>query len=285
MSFVSESDGRAHSDLSRADAEFVKRAIRQNEYSGHTAGLCPGLLQCNLVILPASDADDFRSFCQNNPVPCPLLGHSSPGVPHIVDLGAEIDLRTDLPRYRVFRDGALSGECRDVARLWRDDFVAFAIGCSFTFENALEKEGIAMRHISEDVTVPMFKSNIPTKPYGAFSGPTVVSMRPIKRTEVERIREICASFPHAHGEPIHVGDPWQIGITDLSAPDWGDAVHFRDDEVPAFWGCGVTSQVAISHARPELCITHAPGAMLITDINEFANSDWRTAEPADEKLH
>ena len=283
MSLVSESDGRAHSELSCASAEFVREAIRRSEYSGHTAGLCSGLLQCNLVILPEEFSQDFKSYCDKNPVPCPLMGMSRTGEPYIEGLGPEIDLRTDLPRYRVYENGAFSKEYLYISDQWRDDFVAFALGCSFTFEKALTASGIEMRHIVTNVTVPMFKTNIATVPCGVFHGPTVVSMRPIKRSDIKRVKEICSAYPHAHGSPIHVGDPAKIGIETLTAPDWGDPVFIRDDEVPAFWGCGVTSQVAISNARPDLCITHAPGAMLITNVNEFANSDWRIAGPPDEK--
>lgn len=285
MGLASENDRVAHAELSAADVDTVRDAIRRNAFSGHTAGLCHGFLQCNLVVLPEVVAADFKAFCLNNPVACPLLGHSQTGEPHISDMGADIDLRTDLPRYRIYKNGNLSAETQDVGWLWRDDFVAFAIGCSFTFERALEKEGVELRHITQNVTVPMFATNILTKPFGVFAGPTVVSMRPIKTDDVCRVRRVCASYPHAHGEPIHVGDPKDIGIEDLQAPEWGSPVDVRDGEVPVFWGCGVTSQVAISHARPDLCITHAPGAMLITDISEFAHSDWRAAGPPDEELH
>lgn len=273
MSLVSGVEDRTHSDLSGAEAEVVKGAIRRNDYSGHTAGLCAGLLQCNLVILPAAFAEDFRAFCRNNPIPCPLLGVSEPGRPQIAALGEGMDLRTDLPLYRVYERGRCTEEQRDIRDLWRPDFVAFAIGCSFTFEDALMAAGIEMRHVEENVTVPMFRTGIPTTPSGAFHGPTVVSMRPIKREEVERVREISAAYPHAHGAPLHVGDPAEIGIGDLSRPDWGHAVSIRADEVPVYWGCGVTTQVAIANACPEICITHAPGAMLITGISDCAVFD------------
>ncbi|WP_299665827.1 putative hydro-lyase [uncultured Ruegeria sp.] len=284
MSLVNASNSQAHRDLSGADAEIVKQAIRRNEYSGHTAGLCPGLLQCNLVILPEAQADDFQSFCEANPIPCPLVARSNPGDVAIDRLGPEIDLRTELPLYRIYRNGVASGDCQDVKWLWRDDFVSFAIGCSFTFEKALENAGIEMRHVTQNVTVPMFKTSLPTVEVGPFGGPTVVSMRPIKSKDVAHVREICAAYPLAHGEPIHVGDPERIGITDIKNPDWGLPVTIRDDEVPVLWGCGVTSQIAISHAPPDLCITHAPGAMLITTINELANSEGKTAELPEEKL-
>ena len=268
MSLVSGHKDLTHSDLLNADAEVVKSAIRRNDYSGHTAGLCSGLLQCNLVVLPAQFAGDFRSFCQNNPIACPLLGMSETGQPSIAALGEGIDLRTDLPRYRVYEQGRLTEERRDVKDLWRQDFVAFAIGCSFTFENALMAAGVRMEHIEQDVTVPMFRTSIPTNPSGPFHGPTVVSMRPIERDDVERVRRICAAYSHAHGAPLHVGDPAEIGIADLSCPDWGDAVSIRATQIPVYWGCGVTTQVAITNAQPEICITHAPGAMLVTGVDD-----------------
>lgn len=271
-----------HSNLATSNPDAVRHAIRHSQYTGHTAGLCDGLLQCNLVVLPQTLAADFYQFCQQNSVFCPLLAKSDIGQYCIESLGVGIDLRTDLPQYNIYEAGELTGSRSDVSELWRDDFVAFAVGCSFTFERALVKAGIAMRHIDQDVTVPMFKSDIQTNSVGPFGGPAVVSMRPIKISDVEKTNDICEQYSHAHGVPIHVGDPSIIGISNINKPDWGSPVTIKENEVPVFWGCGVTTQVAVATAAPEICITHAPGAMLITEIDELSNSDWRTAGPLDE---
>lgn len=282
MNLPAGSNNLTHSSLASADPVQVRSMIGQNQYAGHTAGLCEGLLQCNLVILPQAYADDFHAFCEENIVFCPLLAKSAVGASAIDALGPNIDLRTDLPLYNIYENGELTGSTPDITEYWRDDFVAFAVGCSFTFERALLSAGIAMRHIEENVTVPMFKTNINTEQVGAFGGPAVASMRPIRESDVDIVRNICKAYPHAHGEPIHAGDPALIGIADINNPEWGAAVTINEGEVPVFWGCGVTTQVAISNAAPALCITHAPGAMLITEIDELSNSDWRAAGPLDE---
>jgi len=269
-------------ELSNAEPYIVRNAIRQNHYTGHTAGLCDGLLQCNLVVLPQTLANDFYLFCEKNTVFCPLLAKSGVGQFNINSLGKGIDLRTDLPLYNVYKQGVFVESRSDISDLWQDNLVAFAIGCSFTFERALLSSGIRMRHIEQDVTVPMYKTNIETKRFGPFGGKAVVSMRPIKQADIEKTRSICEHYTHAHGVPIHVGDPSKIGIADINQTDWGSAVTINENEIPAFWGCGVTSQVAVVNAKPELCITHAPGAMLITEIDELTNSDWRRAGPPDE---
>lgn len=259
-----------HSDLLGAKVKLVRATIRQGLYTGHTAGLCSDKVQCNLVIIKRGYAEAFQAFCQSNPIPCPIVGISAVGDPKLTMLGKSIDIRTDVPRYRVYKYGKLIEERTSIAELWQNDFVSIAIGCSFSFESALMKSGIPMRHIDENVTVPMYKTNIATQPAGPFNGPTVVSMRPIKSTDLELVKDVCKSYPFAHGGPLHVGTPSKIGIADVANPDWGDAVPIRDGEVPAFWACGVTSQVAITNACPEICITHAPGAMLITDQNEIS---------------
>lgn len=282
MNLVAGSNNPTHSSMMRAATDKVRSIIRQNRYDGHTAGLCEGLLQCNLVILPQTYAADFRAFCEENSVFCPLLAQSEVGQFSIHTLGPDIDLRTDLPLYNIYENGTLAGTKRDISEYWRDDFVAFAVGCSFTFERALLSAGIAMRHIEENVTVPMYRTTIQTRQLGAFGGCAVASMRPIKESDVEKVKNICKAYPHAHGEPIHAGDPAHIGITDIHTPNWGAAVTIEVGEIPVFWGCGVTTQVAITNAAPALCITHAPGAMLITDIDELSNSDWRAAGPLDE---
>ncbi len=267
----------SHTQLAAATPADVRQIIRDNQYQGHTAGICDGLLQCNVVILPEALASDFSAYCEANIVFCPLLAASKAGQFGIDALGGAIDLRTDLPLYNIHESGKAVRSSPDIKDLWRSDFVAFAVGCSFTFERALLSAGIPMRHIEQDVTVPMFKTNIETNSVGPFGGAAVVSMRPIKTSDLQKTTDICANYTHAHGIPIHVGDPSQLGIKGINKPDWGSSVTFADDEVPVFWGCGVTTQVAITNANPEICITHAPGAMLITEIDELSNSDWRTA--------
>jgi uncharacterized protein YcsI (UPF0317 family) len=223
-------------------------------------------VQGNVVILPQAMASDFLLYCQRNPKPCPLLAVSQPGQAQLPTLGADIDIRTDLPRYRVWRHGELAGEPTDISALWRDDLVTFVIGCSFSFEEALLQAGLPLRHIEQNRNVAMYRTNRATLAAGEFAGPMVVSMRPFKAADAIRAIEITARFPEVHGAPVHMGDPAQIGITDLAKPDYGDAVDVLPGEIPVFWACGVTPQAALAQARPAFCITHAPGAMLITDL-------------------
>lgn len=250
----------------------ARLAIRRDGYSGATAGMAPGFVQANLAILPQKLAQDFLQFCQRNPKPCPLIGVSAPGDPHIPALGEDLDIRTDVPRYRVWRDGAPTDEPQDVTPWWRDDLVTFAIGCSFSFEQALLENGIELRHMTCGCNVPMYRTSIQTEAAGPFRGPLVVSMRPMKPADAIRAVQITTRFPSVHGAPIHLGKPEMIGIKDIAKPDYGDAVPVHDDEIPVFWACGVTPQAVVAAARPEFCITHYPGAMLVTDRRnvEFA---------------
>jgi uncharacterized protein YcsI (UPF0317 family) len=250
----------------------ARLAIRRNAHGGPTSGLAPGFVQANLAILPAKLAQDFLYFCQRNPKPCPLIGVSAPGDWRVPALAEDLDIRTDLPRYRVWRDGMLVDEPNDLLASWRDDLVTFAIGCSFSFEQALLEDGIELRHITCDCTVPMYRTSVETAPAGPFHGPLVVSMRPMKPADAIRAVQITTRFPSVHGAPVHLGKPELIGIADLGAPDYGDPVPINDDEIPVFWACGVTPQSVIAAARPEFCITHYPGAMLVTDRrnSEFA---------------
>jgi uncharacterized protein YcsI (UPF0317 family) len=247
-------------------AAAARAAIRSGAWTGHTSGLADRHVQGNLVILPSALADDFLRYCQRNPKPCPVLAISEPGDPRLPTLGADIDIRSDVPRYRVWRDGELVDEPTDVTDLWRDDLVSFLIGCSFSFEQALMDDGVPLRHVQQGRNVPMFRTDIPTVAAGPFSGPMVVSMRPLKAAAAIRAVQITSRFPGVHGAPVHLGDPALIGIKDVTRPDYGDAVEVLADELPVFWACGVTPQAAITQARPEFCITHAPGAMLITDL-------------------
>jgi uncharacterized protein YcsI (UPF0317 family) len=250
----------------------ARHAIRRNAFSGPTSGLAPGFVQANLAILPQNLAQDFLQFCQRNPKPCPLIGVSAPGDWRIPALAEDLDIRTDTPRYRVWRAGALVDEPQDLMAWWRDDLVTFAIGCSFSFEQALLEDGIELRHITCECNVPMYRTSIETQPAGPFHGPLVVSMRPMKPAAAIRAVQITTRFPSVHGAPIHLGRPDLIGIADLAAPDYGDAVPVHDDEIPVFWACGVTPQSVVAAAKPEFCITHYPGAMLVTDRrnSEFA---------------
>jgi uncharacterized protein YcsI (UPF0317 family) len=249
-----------------AAAKQARNRIRRGEWASHTSGLAEGYVQGNIVILPEVQANDFLRYCQRNPKPCPLLAVGEPGQASLPTLGYDIDICTDVPRYRVWRDGVLADEPTDISSLWRKDLVTFVLGCSFSFEQALTEAGLPMRHIQQNLNVAMYRSNIATEAAGVFSGPMVVSMRPFKAADAIRAIQITSRFPNVHGAPVHIGDPAQIGIRDLSKPDYGDAVDVLPDEIPVFWACGVTPQAVITQAKPELCITHAPGAMLITDL-------------------
>jgi uncharacterized protein YcsI (UPF0317 family) len=240
--------------------------IRAGIFTGQTSGLAPGNVQANLVILPVSLAHDFLRFAQANPKPCPVLAVSEAGDPRLPAIGRDLDIRTDLPRYRVWRHGELVEEPIDISHLWREDLVSFAIGCSFSFEEALIEDGIEMRHIACGCNVPMFRTSIQTTSAGVFRGPLVVSMRPLRPAAAIRAIQITSRFPAVHGAPVHIGLPQAIGIKDIGKPDYGDAVPVGADELPVFWACGVTPQAVIAEAKPEFCITHAPGAMLITDL-------------------
>ena len=243
-----------------------RRQIRSGAFTGPTAGLAPGHVQANLVVLPKHLAHDFLRFAQANPRPCPVLAVSEAGSPHFPSLGADLDIRTDLPRYRVWRDGELVDEPADIRHVWRDDLVGFAIGCSFSFEEALRADEIEIRHITLGCNVPMYRTNIACAPAGVFSGPMVVSMRPMKPADAIRAVQITSRFLSVHGAPIHIGLPEQIGISDINQPDYGDPVPVGANELPVFWACGVTPQAVIAHVKPAFCITHAPGMMLITDL-------------------
>ncbi|OVZ09429.1 hypothetical protein CDO47_33805 [Pseudomonas aeruginosa] len=231
----------------------------------HTSGLGQRHLQANLVILQKSWADEFLRFCALNPRACPLLDVSEPGSPHFARLGADIDVRSDLPRYRVHRRGQEPVEVSDIGTFWEADFVAFAIGCSFSFEQALLDAGIGLRHLELGRNVAMYRSSIATRPSGRLAGPTVVSMRPLKAAEAIRAIQVTSRFPMTHGAPLHLGDPALIGIRDLARPDYGDPVPLAADEIPLFWACGVTPQAVLAEAQPELYISHAPGHMLVSD--------------------
>ncbi|MGX9792922.1 putative hydro-lyase [Mycobacterium sp. MMS18-G62] len=243
----------------------ARLGIRRGEHTGPTSGLAPGFAQANLVVLPVEYALDFLRFCVRNPKPCPLLEVTDTGSTRPMMLAPDADLRTDVPRYRVFRDGELVDEPTDVTRYWRDDLVGFLLGCSFTFEWALAAAGLPLAHQLQGVNVPMYVTTRRCITAGPFAGPLVVSMRPFSPADVPRAVEVSSRFPAMHGGPVHVGDPAALGIADLGAPDFGDSVSIGPDEVPVFWACGVTPQAVVLEARPSLAIFHAPGHMFITD--------------------
>ena len=244
----------------------LRAAIRAGKFTAHTSGQCPGYAQANLAVLPKDFASEFLRFCQLNPKPCPILGISEPGDPRIPSLGPDVDISTDIGGYFVFKDGEMTGQVENLKAAWRDDMVAFAIGCSFSFEEALVEAGIPLRHFEQGCGVAMYRTNIATREAGRFGGPTVVSMRPMTPGHAIRAIQITSRFPNVHGAPIHFGDPGAIGIRDIAKPDFGDAVEIRKGEVPVFWACGVTPQSAIRAAKPPLSFTHKPGCMLVTDL-------------------
>lgn len=243
----------------------VRGLCRTGEFTGPTAGVAKGYVQANMMIVPREHAFDFLLFCQRNPKPCPLVEVLEPGqvMPHCAP---DADIRTDLPGYRIYKNGQLTHEVTDISPHWRDDLVTFLIGCSFSFESALIEGGIPLRHVEQGINVAMYKTNIPCVPAGRFEGCMVVSMRPVKSGDIARSVEISARFPQVHGAPVHVGHPEEIGITDLSKPDFGDPVAILNGELPVFWACGVTPQYVAQLRRIPFCITHSPGKMLVTDF-------------------
>ncbi|WP_377890791.1 putative hydro-lyase [Alkalihalobacillus sp. R86527] len=238
--------------------------FRDQTDTGTTSGMCDGYLQANMITLPKEYASDFLLFCERNPKPCPLVdvleaGEVKPNV-------ADADIRTDIPKYRIYQNGTLKEETLDLKAYWRDDFVTFLLGCSFTFEKALADAGISLLHQEMNKVVPMYQTSIDCKEAGRFSGGMVVSMRAIKKEELDEAVRITAEFPNAHGAPVHIGNPSEIGIHDLEKPDYGEYTPFEsEDRIPVFWACGVTPQFVGLNVKPEIMITHAPGHMLITD--------------------
>ena len=247
------------------DPAALRQACRSGAFDRPTAGHAPGRVQANLTIVPQADAFDFLLFCQRNPQACPIVEVLAPGARE-VRAAPGSDIATDLPGYRVHRRGECVEERADVAALWRPDLVSFLTGCSFSFESALERAGIPLRHVRQQRNVAMFRTSQACVPAGRFAGELVVSMRPIRSRDIARVSEICARFPQAHGAPVHVGHPHALGIADIARPDYGDAVDIRGDEVPVFWACGVTTQWVVQRSGLPFCITHAPGKMFVTDL-------------------
>ncbi len=244
----------------------LRQAARSGAFDGPTSGFAHGFVQGNLAILPKDLAGDFLRFCQLNPKPCPIIGMSEVGNPMIPALGEDLDIRTDIPRYRVWKDGVMVDEPKDVLSWWRDDLVAFIIGCSHSFEEALLEDDLSIRHIEQGTTVPMYRTSIQCTPAGPFNGPMVTSMRPFKPADAIRAIQITSRFPAVHGAPVHIGLPEAIGIKDITKPDFGEPSPVMADELPVFWACGVTPQAVIAAAKVPFAITHAPGRMIVTDI-------------------
>jgi uncharacterized protein YcsI (UPF0317 family) len=248
----------------------IRADIRSGRLAGVTAGLGPGHVQANLAVLPKDYAYDFLLFCQRNPRPCPLLEVTDVGSPEPVGVAPGADLRTDVPRYRVYEHGVLADEVTDATRYWRKDLVAFLLGCSFTFEWALMEAGIRLWHVEHGRNVAMWRTSIACRPAGVFHGPMVVSMRPIPAGQLAKAVTASARFPGAHGAPIHVGDPAALGIADLAKPDWGDPQELAPGDVPVFWACGVTPQAVALASKPPFMLTHSPGHMFLTDLPNSA---------------
>jgi len=250
----------------RKNPRDVRRAARSMGYTGYTAGLAPGYVQANICILPKASAEDFLLFCQRNPKPCPLLSRSDVGSPRLPSLADDLDIRTDIPRYHIFRDGKFVEEVTDISGYWQDDLVTFALGCSFSFEEALQEAGIPLRFLSNNNVAGVYVSNLPTEPAGSFEAPLVVTMRAFRPSDAIRAIQITSRFPNVHGAPVHIGNPGMIGV-DLNNryQNVGDST-VADGEIPLFWACGLTPQFAVMSAKPSLCITHAPSSMLVTDL-------------------
>ena len=253
-------------DLSYASPGLVRDMIRKGELRGQTSGMCRGYVQGNLVILPKRLAYDFLLFTQRNTKSCPVLEVTDTGSRELKLTAVGSDVAMDIPKYRVYENGELSGEFFDINSLWREDFVSFILGCSNTFESVLIDEGVGVRHIQAGCNAPVYITNIECSPAGIFSGPTVVSMIPIPLDKVVKAVQITSRYPRAHGAPIHIGNPALIGIKNINKPDFGDAVEIKENEVPVFWACGVTPQAVAMKTKPEIMITHSPGHMFITDI-------------------
>jgi len=253
-------------DIHQLTPGEIRAIIRRGKWDKPTAGLAMGYAQANLVILPQKYAFDFLLFCQRNPKPCPLLEVLEPGEFRTKFLSLDADIRTDIPRYNIYRKGGLEATVKDIKRFWEKDFITFLLGCSFSFEEAMLRSNISIRHIEENKNVPMFITHIPCKAAGVFHGPMVVTMRPIPSEQVIRAVQITSRYAWVHGAPIHIGDPSILGIKDLRRPDFGDPVTIKKGEVPVFWACGVTPQAVVMKAKPDLCITHSPGHMFISDL-------------------
>lgn len=244
----------------------TRKRIRDGEHTGPTGGLDPGYVQTNLVVLPEEYAFDFLKFCVRNPRPCPVLEVTDAGSPIPSVMAPDADLRTDVPKYRIYENGELADEPTDLTSYWREDLVSFLLGCSFTFETALLSAGLRLAHLDQGRNVPMYATDRECVPSGPFAGPMVVSMRPYRAEEIPLAVTVSGRYPTMHGAPVHVGDPNSLGIRDIDEPEFGDAISIGEDQVPVFWACGVTPQAVAMKARPPFMITHSPGHMFVTSM-------------------
>jgi uncharacterized protein YcsI (UPF0317 family) len=247
------------------EIEETRARIRSGEHTGPTGGISPGYVQTNLVMLPEEYAFDFLKFCVRNPRPCPVLEVTDAGSATPSVMAPKADLRTDVPRYRIFENGELVEELTDLTPHWRNDLISFLLGCSFTFETALLSAGLSLAHLDQGRNVPMYVTGRECVPSGPFAGPMVVSMRPYRAEEIPLAVTVSGRYPTMHGAPIHVGDPDSLGIKDIDEPEFGDAISIGEEQIPAFWACGVTPQAVAMQARPPFMITHSPGHMFVTD--------------------
>ena len=256
-------------DYSKMKPYDVRKLIREEKITTPTAGMCAGYAQANLVILPKELAYDFLLFTQRNPKSCPILEVGDVGNRELNYLGKDIDITRDIPKYRVYESGVLTGEYKNIQDMWRNDFVSFLVGCSFSFESELIEADVPVRHIEENCNVPMYITNIDCVPAGIFNGKMVVSMRPLPYDQIVKSVLVSGDMPKVHGAPIHIGDPLVIGIEDINSPDFGNPVTIKKGEVPVFWACGVTPQAVVMNVKPKIVITHSPGHMLITDVKNI----------------
>ncbi len=251
----------------------IRKLTREGKITHQTCGMCDGYAQGNLLILPKEHAYDFLLFTQRNPKSCPILEVGDVGSRKLKKMAKDADIATDIPKYRIWEYGELKGEYTDISKFWRNDFVYFLIGCSFSFEGELLAADVPVRHIEEGKNVPMYLTDIECEPAGIFHGKLVVSMRPMPADQVIKAVSVTASMPRVHGAPIHIGDPKKIGINDINKPDFGESVTIKDGEIPVFWCCGVTPQSAVMSAKPPIAISHAPGHMFITDVKNTLLKD------------
>lgn len=244
----------------------LRKMIREGRWQKPTAGIAMGYAQMNLVILPDKYAFDFLLFCQRNPKPCPVIEVLEKGQYLTVFSANGADIRTDIPMYNIYVKGELQETRTDIKDLWEKRFISFLLGCSFSFEEALIRGGVPVRHIEEGKNVPMFITDIECIPAGIFHGFQVVTMRPIPQEKVFKAIQITSRYASVHGGPVHIGDPSVIGIKDIDKPDFGDSVTIKKGDVPVFWACGVTPQSVVMKAKPDICITHMPGHMFVSDL-------------------
>lgn len=261
-------------DLEYASPKEIRKLFKKEEIIKPTAGMARGYAQANLISIPKELAFEFMLFAYRNPKPCPLLDVLEAGQVEPLMSTPGADIRTDLPKYRIYENGKLKEEVTNLKDYWREDLVSFLLGCSFTFEDALLKANIPIRHIEEDKNVPMFITNIETNEAGQFSGPLVVTMRPLASSLISKAVQISGEYKEVHGAPVHIGNPEEIGINNINDPDFGDAVNVKENEIPVFWACGVTPQAVVMKSKLPFVITHSPGYMFITDIKNEDLSNY-----------